>query len=78
MTITRPNWIDAPRWANWLSQDRDGQWYWFDNMPIPDKQEGFFYPPGNQEECVKLALRGAENNHWMHTLERRPASESDG
>jgi len=28
-----PSWKDAPEWANWLAQDEDGSWWWFEVKP---------------------------------------------
>jgi len=30
-----PSWKDAPDWANWLAQDSDGEWFWFEDKPTP-------------------------------------------
>lgn len=32
-TTNKPNWEDAPDWANWLAKDHDGVWYWYDVIP---------------------------------------------
>lgn len=29
----KPNWKDAPDWAQWLSQDADGEWFWSEEEP---------------------------------------------
>jgi len=31
----KPDWNspDCPRWANYLAQDVDGGWFWFQNKP---------------------------------------------
>lgn len=29
----KPDWKDAPYWANWLAMDRDGWWTWFSSKP---------------------------------------------
>lgn len=28
----KPSWDDAPEWANWLTYDKDG-WYWWEDEP---------------------------------------------
>ena len=30
MNTNKPDWEDAPDWANWLAQDMDGEWYWYE------------------------------------------------
>lgn len=29
----KPDWKDAPEWANWLTMDDDGEWYWHETEP---------------------------------------------
>ena len=29
----KPEWKDAPEWANWLAMDQDGSWQWWDKQP---------------------------------------------
>lgn len=29
-----PNWNAAPEWAQWVAQDADGKWYWYQHRPI--------------------------------------------
>jgi hypothetical protein len=29
----KPDWEDAPEWANWLARDADGELCWFENEP---------------------------------------------
>jgi hypothetical protein len=29
----KPSWDDAPKWAQYLAMDDDGDWYWFENEP---------------------------------------------
>lgn len=31
--ITYPDWKDSPRWANWLTQDKNGEWFWWELEP---------------------------------------------
>ena len=31
----KPDWKGAPEWANYLAQDMNGVWYWFEFEPIP-------------------------------------------
>lgn len=30
---TTPKWEEAPDWANWVAQDEDGEWFWFEVKP---------------------------------------------
>lgn len=30
----KPDWKDAPEWANFLAMDADGVWAWFEKKPV--------------------------------------------
>jgi len=32
----KPDWCDAPEWAQYLTQDRDGTWGWWEKKPEYD------------------------------------------
>jgi hypothetical protein len=38
----KPDWKDAPEWAAFVAQDADGDWYWFEERPIPCHAGGFW------------------------------------
>lgn len=29
----KPDWKDAPEWANWLAMDKNGEWFWYEDQP---------------------------------------------
>lgn len=29
----KPDWKDAPAWAQYLAQDFNGEWFWYENKP---------------------------------------------
>ena len=29
----KPNWKDAPEWAQWLAMDDNWQWFWYEKKP---------------------------------------------
>ena len=33
----KPDWKDAPKWANWLAMDEDHEWFWFENKPVLER-----------------------------------------
>ena len=35
----KPDWKDAPEWANYLAQDKNGEWTWFSHKPKPEAQK---------------------------------------
>lgn len=62
----KPNWKDAPKWANYLAMDANGGWWWHKNEPIA----------GGFSEWISdsdIAIAG-ENivSGWKETLEARP------
>ena len=69
--MTKPNWNDAPKWAQWLAQDFNGDWYWYEKEPIIADMiiarigEHCAASPGN-----------LINNNWKQTLEKRPQNYS--
>lgn len=40
----KPDWKDAPEWAQWLAMDADGAWYWYEKHPtyVRPENEGFW------------------------------------
>ena len=66
----KPEWKDAPDWANYLAQNGDGVWGWYEKSPewVGEDQswvassDSIFYYAG----C-------SENHTWgLETLEHRP------
>lgn len=65
----KPDWENAPFWANYLAMDMDGSWYWYENEPsIEDAfdDEGWSFNKGNIE------LVEQDYSDWKESLERRP------
>ncbi len=48
--INKPQWEDAPDWANYLTKDDDGTRAWFENEPFRDWTTSgrTFYPRGGK------------------------------
>lgn len=64
----KPDWKDAPRWANYLAMDLGGEWWWYEYEPVNDS-----YHPN----CWAAAKGGykqvrIEHTGWKETLESRP------
>ena len=59
--MNKPNWNYAPEWANYVAQDEDGTWYWYEDAP--EKCPDSWRPQGKYE---------ATQQHWETTLESRP------
>lgn len=61
----KPDWKDAPEWANYLAMDRDGQWFWYEERP------------NKEDDCFVCATSLTKSKivyfkDWENTLEKRP------
>lgn len=64
--MSKPSWLTAPEWANFLAQDRHGSWYWYEFEPrIND--EGFSWIKGGHFDEAYI-----DGDEWGKTLELRP------
>jgi len=61
----KPRWEDSPDWANWLAQDKDGRWMWYDAKPDQDFD---CWVASHKGEFVEFAYI----EEWQVTLEGRP------
>lgn len=62
--MNKPDWKDAPEWANYLAQDENGGWYWFENEPS--------FGPAGSWNCRHGDCEDAKSsNDWQSTLEQR-------
>lgn len=59
----KPDWKDAPEWANYLAQDEDGDWYWFEKEPYL-KSGTWLTNEGRIED--------ANGPEYQDSLEQRP------
>lgn len=66
----KPSWLDAPEWAEWLSQDEDGEWKWLAGLPGK-------YVDGWTAVIIKGCCKGLVLGDWRDTLERRPVDLSE-
>jgi hypothetical protein len=69
ISAMRPSWNDAPEWANYLTCDNDGQWYWYEEKPIFGGWYWYDKSNGKSEEAF---LKQGKNS-----LEKRPNISSD-
>lgn len=60
--MLKPNWKDAPDWAEFTAMDPDGTWYWFEKEPTYIDSE---WCEGGVFEIVELPKGNG-------TLEKRP------
>jgi len=61
----KPDWKDAPEWANYLAMDQNGDWYWFENLPSINRD--VWASP----EKATLAQKSS-NHQWKDSVEERP------
>lgn len=65
----KPDWKDAPEWANYRAMDSNGEWFWYECSP----RSGFkswLVSEGDQ------AYAGTEPEGWRGTKEARPVSST--
>ncbi|MBP3934132.1 MAG: hypothetical protein J6D44_09725 [Pseudomonas sp.] len=60
--MNKPDWKDAPEWAEYLAKDKNGEWFWHEGRPNRDAV--IWYPIGRR----RLA-----SEDWKETLEARPS-----
>lgn len=66
----KPQWRNAPAWANWLARDADGTWFWYEQAPdcIPSSGGGMWASP---DITSRTAIAGADET-WVDSIEKRP------
>ena len=65
-----PDWSNAPEWANWLTYDKDG-WFWWEVKPIIDVNE---YLPGDDVSEWGMAEQSNINTRSIYS---RPKSHKE-
>ncbi len=65
LAMNKPNWEDAPEWANFVSQDHDNTWWWYETKPTYDGYGSWETVTGDVE-IVILPI------DTLGTLEERP------
>lgn len=63
----KPTWKEAPPWAQYLAQDGDGSWFWYEFKPEPSMTN-----PTWMRQKGLLLRADADPGKWRDTLERRP------
>ena len=69
--MNKPDWKDAPEWANYLAMDSDEEWYWHEMEPwigaYTDTYPDTWQSNGHSDVACDNAYYVAAN-----TLEKRP------
>lgn len=63
--MMKPNWNDAPEWANWLAMDEDGDWYWYEDEPVIGYDVWRNFAITRHEKAKEVGT------HWKSSLEQR-------
>ena len=72
--MSKPDWKDAPEWAEWLAMDEGGGWYWYGYKPWLNEASWETNNTNPNGDLVKFAGRGHLYQNWDKTLEPRPHS----
>lgn len=64
----KPEWKEAPKWANYLCQDEDGAWYWFESKPY--LHEMFDCWHSSEKQAQRANEHKGHNRDWKTTLEK--------
>lgn len=65
----KPDWKDAPEWANYRGMDPDGKWWWFAKMPRNINKHGWL---NEWDSLVQSGGTADPSDDWFDTLEGRP------
>lgn len=63
--MDKPDWSDAPDWARYLAQDKDGEWWWYEHMPEKCRENW------QLNRCIGKSEK-AYKEAWTISLEERP------
>lgn len=62
--MNKPQWVNAPEWAEYLAMDEDGEWYWYE------------FEPYQMLDCWansgRMQFAGSQEVSWIQTKERHP------
>lgn len=59
--VSKPDWKDAPKWANWLGYDNS--WVWFENKPIA--ADGALIQDGGKWKSTNIEDSFSYSIHYM-------------
>jgi hypothetical protein len=68
----KPSWNDAPDWANWLAQDSDGSWTWYEKTPVALYSE---QRHGHRWDFQGRKTQTAKVKNWAVNYEKKPKSQ---
>lgn len=62
----KPDWKNAPEWANWLAEDANGFWYWYADQPWIEGIDSVWSCGGAYKRA------SMPDGSWRDSLEPRP------
>ena len=65
----KPDWKDAPPYAQFLAQDESGRWAWYELPPVAQHGHGYWSVFKGK---WAHADEKVEEREWFKTLEPRP------
>ena len=65
--MSKPDWKDAPEWAQWLAMDINGDWWWYEGQP--GAGDFVWDAPG------RMARAHDCEEDWKSSAEQRPCAE---
>lgn len=68
--MSKPDWSDAPENMNWVAQDANGQWWWYEKMP---KVGACSWLSGGCE--IEPSVEAKPSRQWRSSLVGRPRSQ---
>lgn len=68
--MNKPDWKDAPEWAQWLACDEECGWWWYQKKPIFDEDCWICDPLAVAR--IEHAGDYGKNPDTANTLEPRP------
>ena len=66
-----PSWDGAPDWANWMGQNLNGFWEWYEDKPTPNEEYNHW---SHELRGMNAHISGPRNTKWRKTLNARPTS----
>lgn len=62
----KPDWKDAPEWANYMAADENNRWYWYEKKPVLDG-DGWMNASGGKAMKARATVYD-----WTRSIQARP------
>lgn len=67
--MSKMDWSEAPVWANFLAQDADGRWFWYERRPTNAPEDSWC--AYGRTKVWPAGLTEPADQEWWKTLEER-------